>query len=100
MTDRRNTRWTPKDENDLLDGLKENLDILSIAERLGRTDRGIRSHRNHMARHLVLKGIPIEEVSKTVRMDVDEINKSLRMSQLSTEANKRRREAKQNDNNI
>ena len=92
MTDRRNTRWTSKDELQLLDMLKNDQDISYIAEHIGRTERAVKSHQNHMARTFVRKGVSIEEVSKMVKKSIEEINTSIRISELSIESNKKRRE--------
>jgi hypothetical protein len=86
------TPWTPELDIKLLHLLSENTTIEECALHFERTTGGISSRQMVIARDLVGKGTPVEEVSKIVNAPISSIENSLRISARSLENSKKKQE--------
>ena len=86
------TPWTPELDAELIRLLSNKATVDECATHFERTPGGISSRQMLIARDLVGKGTPIEEVSRIVNAPITTIEHSLRISARSLENSKKRRE--------
>jgi hypothetical protein len=87
--------WPPEMEKELIDHLQRRKTLKECAEFFKRTPGGIRSRQLHIARRMVEKGRPIEEVSDLLRVDIIDIEYSISTSKRSKENVEKRRQIKE-----
>jgi len=77
--------WSEQMEAELVYRLQLKKSIEDCATYFQRTRGGIRSRQRHIARKLVAGGVPINEVSDLVKLDVADIEQSILASKRSKE---------------
>jgi len=90
----RGTPWTSDLDTKLVYAIATGKTIEDCETYFQRTSGGITSRIMLIARRMVGKGIPIDAVSSTLNVSVSAINRSIRMSEISTENAQKRRDAK------
>lgn len=67
-------KWSSDEEKILLEELKNNIDIVIIAQNHGRTLGGINSRRRDIAYKMYLDNAPINEIVEKTKLDEEYIN--------------------------
>ena len=70
-------KWFENEETTLLEELKQNIDIETIAQNHKRTIGGINSRRREIAYKMYLKNISIEEIIKITKLDEEIIKQTI-----------------------
>jgi hypothetical protein len=92
-------KWSNDEETQLLKELKKNIDVKKIAILHDRTEGGIISRCKEIAYNMHVKNESIENIMKITKLDVETINKTIKIKNILLEKNKNNKEIKNNIHN-
>ena len=90
-------KWTDNEETQLLEELKQNIDIETISQKHNRTIGGINSRRRVIAYNMHLKNISLEEIIEQTKLDFECITETIKRRQ-TVKQKKNKRDKKTNIN--
>jgi hypothetical protein len=93
-------KWSNDEETQLLKELKKKIDVKKIALLHDRTEGGIISRCKEIAYNMYIKNESMENIMKITKLDIETINKTIKIKNILLEKNKNNKNNKEIKNNI